>query len=184
MISEIWKPIPSWPGYDASSHGRIRRSVVRANAHPPRVLAGTRLKSGYITVETTRDGQRLTAGVHVLVCEAFHGPRPSETHQVRHLDGVESHNAESNLAWGTPKENAADRSKHGTERYGERHHAAKITEAMVVEIRRMKAAGRSGSEIGAVFGLNRNTINRIAVGKRWGHVPRELIMHGERPSAA
>lgn len=183
MTAEIWKAIPSWPGYEASSAGRVRRVVVRGNAHPPRVLAGTLLESGYVTVETTREKRRLTAGIHVLVCEAFHGPRPSPDHQVRHLDGVRSHNDEANLAWGTPKENAADRQVHGTERFGVQHHAAKINDGIVVEILRMKASGMSGSQVGAVFGLNRNTINRIAAGKLWAHVPRELHMHGERVPA-
>jgi hypothetical protein len=123
-------------------------------------------------------------GVHVLVCEAFHGPRPADDHEVRHLDGNQGHNAEGNLAWGTRQENAADRRRHGTDCVGERHACAKINNATVVLIRELKSAGMTGREIGARVGLNRHQVNKIAAGKSWKHVPRELIMHGERPSAA
>lgn len=51
--------------------------------------------------------------VHKLVCEAFHGPKPTSGHQVRHLNGDRSDCRAANLAWGTAKENAQDRTAHG-----------------------------------------------------------------------
>jgi len=51
-------------------------------------------------------------GVHVLVCEAFHGPRPPGA-LVRHYpDPDPANNRPDNLAWGTDAENAADRTEH------------------------------------------------------------------------
>ena len=46
--------------------------------------------------------------VHRLVLEAFVGPCP-EGMECRHLEGDTANNALSNLAWGTPQENAADK---------------------------------------------------------------------------
>jgi len=46
-----------------------------------------------------------TFKVHQLVCEAFHGPKPSPTHIVLHLDEDPSNNKPENLRWGTRKEN-------------------------------------------------------------------------------
>ncbi len=57
--------------------------------------------------------------VHTLVCEAFHGPRPSRKHQVRHLNGLRTDPRSANLSWGTPAENARDRQLHGTEKAAE-----------------------------------------------------------------
>jgi hypothetical protein len=50
--------------------------------------------------------------IHTLVCTAFHGdPEPGQ--EVLHGDGVPSHNAASNLRWGTRAENMADMVQHG-----------------------------------------------------------------------
>lgn len=43
--------------------------------------------------------------IHQLVCEAFHGPRPFPKAVVIHLDEDGTNNKESNLKWGTQKEN-------------------------------------------------------------------------------
>ena len=48
---------------------------------------------------------RKTYRVHQLVCEAFHGPRPSPSHIVLHLNEEASDNRPENLRWGTRKEN-------------------------------------------------------------------------------
>jgi hypothetical protein len=37
--------------------------------------------------------------VHDIVCETFVGPRPSEKHVVKHIDGNVFNNAADNLAW-------------------------------------------------------------------------------------
>jgi len=61
------------------------------------------------------DGRQTFA--HVLVCEWYHGPRP-EGMWVRHLCGKGHLGCFSPgcLAWGTPKENAADRIEHRRQR--------------------------------------------------------------------
>lgn len=43
--------------------------------------------------------------VHRLVCLAFHGPAPSEKHQINHKDGVKDNNDPDNLEWVTPGQN-------------------------------------------------------------------------------
>jgi len=47
--------------------------------------------------------------VHVLVCEAFHGPRPSPKHTVDHIDRNIHNNAASNLRWATGTEQIKNR---------------------------------------------------------------------------
>ena len=41
--------------------------------------------------------------IHFLVCTAFHGPKPSENHQVAHADGCPSNVRSDNLRWATPR---------------------------------------------------------------------------------
>lgn len=46
-----------------------------------------------------------THRVHVLICEAFHGPKPFPEAVAMHLDEDGSNNRASNLGWGTQKQN-------------------------------------------------------------------------------
>lgn len=169
-MTEVWKNTPSWPGYQASSLGRIRRVMVRGNAHPPRILTGTIYKSGYRMVQTSWGGVKEGVSVHCLVCEAFHGPKRPEAPIVRHLDNDKLNNVPENLTWGTYIENAADRKVHLTELYGSRNANAKLVEEDVIAIFRLSARGLRGHEIAPLFGLNRNTVNKILNRSAWPHV--------------
>lgn len=169
-MTEEWRDIPSWPGYQASSLGRIQRIVPRGNNHFPRILKGCAFNGGYRMVQTTRDGRKIGVGVHALVCEAFHGPRRPEAPIVRHLDNSKDNNRPENLRWGTYAENAADRKRHLTELVGSKNSNAKIVEEDVVAIFRLSARGLKGHEIAPLFSLNRNTVNRILSRAAWAHV--------------
>lgn len=108
------REIPGCPGYFATEDGRII-SRFRGREREIRQFDRKRLDgtpSPYLSVSATRDGRRCNRFVHDLVCLAFHGPRPSADHEVRHKDGNPKNNAESNLAWGTVEENTMDRVKH------------------------------------------------------------------------
>lgn len=110
MSEEIWKPIPGWEGlYEVSSLGSIR-SLHRGSG---RVLRTAATAGGYLHLTLARNGSKVSAYVHRLVAEAFHGPAP-EGHEVRHLNGNQTDNAASNLAWGTSSENHQDTLRHGT----------------------------------------------------------------------
>lgn len=69
--------------------------------------------TGYLKVRLHRLGMRPTRPVHVLVCVAFHGPRPAKA-DVRHCDGDKFNNAATNLTWGSRRENNLDAVAHGT----------------------------------------------------------------------
>jgi hypothetical protein len=155
-------------------------------------------RKGYLTVRVTVNGIERKYPVHSLVCEAFHGSRPSKTHQTRHLNGINTDNLASNLCWGTPAENASDRKLHGTERarengllgapkmrkpreekvgpfrpqarLGDKHPAAKLTSQQVWDIRHAIHTGASTSLLAKFYGVNRTTIQNAVSGRTWGHV--------------
>jgi hypothetical protein len=58
------------------------------------------------------------------VAAQFLPERPSPEHEVRHLDGNKDNPHADNLAWGTRKENADDRERHGRTSRGSAHSAA------------------------------------------------------------
>ena len=102
---EQWRIIPGFEGYAVSNLGRVRGK--RAHFLKP-------FPAKYLQVTLYNAGGRETAAIHRLVCEAFHGPRPSPLHEVAHTDGDRHNNAASNLRWSTHAQNEADKLAHGT----------------------------------------------------------------------
>ncbi len=127
---EEWRPVASWP-YEVSSLGRVRRSQNgRFSTSAGRILKQTR-KDEYPMV-TLYNGSRATrcvVRVHILVCAAFHGERPSPAHEVAHWDGDEFNCRASNIRWATRDENSQDKIRHGRSRRGEQHEDAYFTNA-------------------------------------------------------
>lgn len=98
----VWKRIKGFPGYSVSSDGEVKSLLGKA----PRILKPSVNKvTGYAHVNLRLNKKPHTRLVHILVCEAFHGPKPTPTHEVNHDDGVKRNNSESNLGWVTKGEN-------------------------------------------------------------------------------
>ncbi len=115
-MDEIWLPIPSHPGYEASSLGRIRgveRVLTNKNGVQRRWKGRIRKLSadGENRLMVWIDGT--SRYVHVLVAETFHGPRP-DGQLIRHRNGDNQDNRPSNLRYGNQSENQHDAVAHGT----------------------------------------------------------------------
>jgi HNH endonuclease len=108
--------------------------------------------------------------VAVVVCETFHGPKPSPGMQAAHDDGDKRNNSVSNVAWKTAKENAADRKRHGTQQMGSRVVWSKLTEDKVREIREKRANGVTMADLGREYGVAYQTIQSMLRGRSWAHV--------------
>lgn len=152
---EIWRPVEGWPGYEISSHGRVRG--LRGWILTPRVHT-----HGYLRVSLCDGaGKVVDAYVHQLVCEAFHGPC-SAGYECDHRDKVRSNNHWANLRWRTPVANKADRNF----ARGERNGSAKLTVSQVADVRAMLPR-QSNSQIAAAMGVARRTIADIRNGRTW-----------------
>src|SRR5260221_14355915 len=106
-IAEIWLPIQDCPGYEISNFGRVRSLDglfwMRRGRGYWQKRKGKILKpwlSGDQTKHLTLDlGVGNPRKVHILVCNAFHGPKPSPDHEVAHGDGDSMNNRSGNLRW-------------------------------------------------------------------------------------
>lgn len=168
MVNETWRSVPGHSGYEVSDRGSVR-SYRNRQGHPietPRVLSPGAVR-GYQQIKLGRSRQ---TKVHILVLEAFVGPRP-EGMVCRHLDGNGMNNQLSNLRWGTPEENYADRHLHGTHNTGSRNGRATVSEADVVAIRKRIAAGEKHAAIAQDFGVTRGVVAHISAGRTWNSVP-------------
>lgn len=105
---EIWKPITFTSGdYEASSLGRIRRATAGNGTYAGRILSPGRSKKrkdAYFNVTIVVNGKSISRGVHTLVCDAFHGPKP-DGHIVGHKDDNPANNVPDNLEWITYSQN-------------------------------------------------------------------------------
>lgn len=162
---EVWAAIPGFPGYEASTFGRIRSldRMVRSRGAGERLVRGRALRvrldrDGYERLNVSIGGVRQTPRVQVLVALAFIGPQPTRKHEVAHWDGVRAHNVPSNLRWATTIENNLDKARHGTIR---------LSPASVRDIRAELALGTPQNEIARAFSVSKQTINNIALGKSW-----------------
>jgi hypothetical protein len=163
ISAEEWRDVVGFEAhYDVSSHGRVRRKETGCILRP--WIAG----AGYCYVELRGVNRKRRVTVHILVAEAFHGPRPSPRHEVAHWDGIATHNSADNLRWATHAENVRDQQRHGTLctpiLHGSSHPRAKLTDQDVIRIREAYH-GRRGqlTELAHVYGVHRSTIRRAAI---------------------
>ena len=90
--------------------------------------------------------------------------------ETRHKNGIPDDNRLVNLAWGTPAENRADTVLHGTLPRGSKKANAKLTEAIVLEIKSARAAGARINALARQHGVAHSTIQHIFNGRSWTHV--------------
>lgn len=100
-----WRPVLSLDGaYEVSADGRVRRALRGKSTFVGRPLRPRVNTRGYLQVCASIGGRHVTQAVHVLVAEAFLGPRPHAA-DVNHIDGVKTNNAIDNLEYVTRAEN-------------------------------------------------------------------------------
>lgn len=97
-----WRPAPGWEGYfEVSDDGDVR-SVKTGRIRKPYS------NRGYLQVRLQSPDRNTTDKVHRMVARAFHGERPFDGAEIRHLDGKSLNNRADNLAWGTRDQNLED----------------------------------------------------------------------------
>lgn len=182
-MSEEWRVIPQFPCYSASSLGRIMRNCDGMHSKKGKIIKAHFSGGRYWSVPIFNENGKSTRNIHTLICEAFHGVKEKESHQVRHLDGNSSNNIPSNLRWGTAKENAADRFRHGRTAFGPKADTSKIARGednkggnklkndQVVAIFLDK---RSRPKIAADYNVSITVIRYIHIRRNWRHVTENL----------
>lgn len=164
-MPERWAVHPRFQNHEISDEGRVRRRTRGQGTWPGRILK-PRPRGGYLRV--VLDDEQVD--VHRLVLETFVESRP-EGCETRHANGQTTDNRLTNLSWGTPKQNASDRDRHGTTPIGSRNGIAKLEEEQVVQIRLLHASGISQRALARRFGVQSSTMAYIVNRRTWKHVP-------------
>ncbi len=110
-MTEIWKSIPGYPEYEASTKGRIR-SIERIDTigrhNKGTILRPSSKPSGYLMVNLRVDGRTVGVNVSRIIALTFI-PNPENKPEVNHINSVRYDNEVENLRWFTKEENTAHR---------------------------------------------------------------------------
>ena len=180
-----WKEMHGFRGYEVSTLGEIRsywkrgrgRRGLEKTSHP----INPSLADGYRQVTLVGKEKYVTKRAARLVLYTFVGAPPKGRPFVNHKDLNRSNDSLSNLEWVSPAENVQHAWDNGAfpEGYstnaprGEAHKNSKLTEAVVIELRRAYFADPAPTldELAALFGVSNGAISMAIRGKTWAHVP-------------
>lgn len=166
---EIWKPIPGFPGYEASNLGMVRswRNTPRGRRTDPYIISQFKTNdAGYISVTLQQNGKAKRKYIHSLILLSFVGEKPHNM-VCCHLDDNPKNNRLDNIKWDTQKNNIKQAVDNGNIAHGERHPCTFITEEEVVSIRELISSGEKSSVVAKKFNISRLLVNRIASGSSW-----------------
>jgi hypothetical protein len=171
--TETWPPVPGWP-YAVSDRGRVRRTGSKAHARPPgnllkpRLVCGKGYKTPYARVVLQDRPRRRCVFVHVLVLEAFVGPRPPSL-QCNHINGDKLDNALRNLEWTTGSENQRHALRIGLRTATPRN--VKLPIDQIPLIRSRHASGETTAALAREYCVDHSTIGLLIRRKTWANVP-------------
>lgn len=109
-MTEVWRYCVSAPQFIVSSEGRIMiLPHVGIMPNGSQKHYQTTPLTGVVSLKNYNRPTIVYRGksyrISLLVCEAFHGPKPFTSAVVMHIDDDPQNNRASNLKWGTQKEN-------------------------------------------------------------------------------
>lgn len=166
LLGETWLPVSRNPWYFVSDFGRVCSidRVINNRTWRGQLLKLGRFAQGHRYVCLNKGDH---SRVHVLVLEAFVGPRP-EGQEGLHWDDNASNNHLSNLRWGTRSANHIDALRNGKKPTGEQMGNAKLTDEAVRFIHAHPEI--SNYFLGKRFGVSDAAIRQVRQGKTWKHV--------------
>lgn len=197
-MTEEWREIPGYPGYEVSSLGGLRSWLKKGpgggGLASPMNMQTRVHSSGYLTVNLrNKRGSQSTWLLHRLVLTAFRGACPTGM-QARHVNDNNPLNCTlENLAWGTAQENSDDRFRHGTAASGvmchrrrvprgDEHHARARPSCMARGERhggarisadialQIRAAEGIHQSIANSFGVSKSLVAKIKRRALWSHL--------------
>lgn len=152
--------VKNFPLYEVYRTGE----VVSNHRKTPLALTPRRDKKGYLCVTLCNSKtDRRSVRVHRLVAEHFL-KNPLSLPCVRHLDNNPANNKVENLAWGTYKDNEADKKLHGTYDLRKSGKLDKLTREVIFALRQ---EGWTQQRIASWIGVSRPTVSRFLNKKTW-----------------
>jgi len=169
-------PIPGYEGrYEIDRKGNVYATFSYSRFKSGRILKPKPHRQGYLAVRLYKDKKVRNHYVHRLLMLTFCPVPNSDDLDVNHVDGNKSNNALSNLEWQTAQGNTRHartvlQAWEKNQVRGEAVSSAKLTEADVCEIRRLRSEGIKPKALSKQFGIRPDHVWRIVRRKTWAHV--------------
>ena len=148
--------------------------VGNSRTKKPFKRAGRVTSKGYIQINGTKNGEKITITAHRLVWAFHHGIENLKPDmQINHKNGIKSDNRIENLELVTPSENMRHAYMTGLKKgqSGERNPDSRLTEKQVLMIKILAEQGCfTDRELGFQFGVSNVNIKHIKSGKTWSHI--------------
>lgn len=174
---EIWKNIPNYPGYRASSLGNIRSYWTKGKYPCISKIFHLRkptLNRGYFVVNVTNNQKQQRAIlVHRLILMAFKGV--SKKAYGLHRNDIHTDNRIENLYWGSQKQNIKDMWANGHGLFGEKCPWAKLNNQQIEEIKNKYNLGIGVVALGREYKVSHSLISMILSGRRWKPVSTQNV---------
>lgn len=172
--NEIWKDINGYDGkYKISNWGRVISYYdenITGKLRKPVFEGRFRTNGDYLFISLSGNQIIRKFLLHRLVALHFL-PNPESLPEVNHLDGDKTNNSISNLAWSTSKHNRLHAIKIGLIPTSQEYtKLAKLTDAEVIEIRKLSNNGMSTYDLADRFKMCRKSISNIIKRKSWKHI--------------
>lgn len=173
----LWKPIPGFSRYHASTEGDIKTFNWYGSGREM-IMKPAKDKGGYMrTMIIGDDGINHTVKVHRIIAITFM-PNPENKETVNHKNGIKHDNRLINLEWATRSENLihAFSTQLMKPKKGELNGCATLTDKQVIEIRKNYVYGKTHKEgetkkqIAARYGTTFSVIKAIVQGQTWKHL--------------
>ena len=172
MKEEIWKVIPGFKRYEASSLGNIR-TLNWKNSGATVVMKPALSRRGYLTTVMLNDeGESKNVKVHRMVAFAFLGVPSDLNLTVNHINRIKSDNRPENLEYLTRIDNSRDAWNNGMQKWkGEDNNFSKLTEKQVLEIReKFIPFVYTKQQLADEYGVKVGTIKNVILRRSWNHV--------------
>jgi hypothetical protein len=159
---EEWRISPSFPDYEVSNYGKVRRCrLCNRNRHQNvgKLLNPKLTPSGYHDYVLFKDKNRKHINAHRLVAITFIGLPLNPNFIVAHLDGNKLNNFVGNLKWVSNSENQLHRREHEKDIPIRGNNLLNIEQ--VKDIRRKHNEGVSCAELQREYNVLHGVINRI-----------------------
>lgn len=164
---ERWVPVRWNRRFEVSDWGRVRR-IDSCGEIRQRDQKGYK----YVSIGGSR------TAVHRLVLEMFAGRCP-EGCECAHYDGDPGNNRLENLRWATSWENTQDTIRMGRFPIGSKQGQARLTEEIVIELRRRyRKGGVTLSDLASELGVSQAIVQFAINGRTWRHVPEAPVPSG------
>ena len=160
-MQEQWRMVyglEDW--YEVSSSGRVRRLKAACGTHTGKIITPVLSTLGYLEVRFSIRGRQVRKGLHLVVMEAFNGPRPPD-HETNHKDGNKLNCHLDNLEWCTRGDNI----RHSF-RTGLRKANRKLTPDQAVEVRTLRGVTPQ-RVLAKRYGISASKICEIQTGQAY-----------------